>query len=833
MNQIRPFVICLAATLSGILSSVLTGQDVKSQDGEPLPTGAKLRVGTRRFRHDTETTVLSYSPNGKLLACSGPFAHAIRIFDAETGRVRHSIKPELPNASVCGLAFVNDSSLIAKGAQGNVVRIDIESGKTTESFPIPKYKGGALDVGPMALSPDGNFVAAAEGNSFWVLELKTKTIVFQRSTNELVFQLRFSGDGTRLAVASADVMDSKVRIWKIGDEKAEAEYPTGQRQVAFVAMSPDNTTVAIAATKGILIVDRKTGKETRVLQGDDPEDYFCDLAFTHDSRWILAGSGRGQVYVWSAQSGDRVWKLSGELGIFRCLTLRADGKRVAAGDTRNRIWIWDLETGKLLYHDQPEHDQIVQSAFFLSDGQQFFTGSGGLDAHLWATASGTHQLSFPTAAFVAAASPDGNVIATTGPARNGVELWNARSGERIKDITDIGAKGNKAVVFSRDNASLRLAVFEQPRRATVMRLGMAKELQADEIKAEGFYDGYYSACFAISFDERLAALARQKHLVEIWNVEARRKLFEIGLGEDAVAIAFTPDDRFLVSASADHLIRIWELATGKEVHSMEGHERRIGAMAISPEGTLAASGDGFYRGDPAVAPPFKIRLWNLMTGKQVGEFSGHDAGVASLAFAPDGTLLLSGLTDTTAIVWNAAPSLRNLVPDSQTIPKEQHEAVWASLASPNAQDAQLAVRRLLADPVAAIALARRHLKPVEAPDEALVKDLINKLDADDFTTRTAAKDALAQFGAIIEPALQEAAKNFDSAELKRTCRELLGLIDAPLVAVTSDLLAIRAVQVLETMKTPEAVDKLKELSGGARGARLSREAAAAMARLTR
>ncbi|HZL89906.1 MAG TPA: hypothetical protein VFB96_16180, partial [Pirellulaceae bacterium] len=121
MNRIRTS--CVATILSGFLSSVLTGQQLKLEatgdvvslkdsDGEPLPMGAKFRVGTRRFRHDTETTVLSYSPNGKLLACSGPFAHAIRVFDAETGKVHRSIKPDLPNEVVCGSAFVNDDSLI-------------------------------------------------------------------------------------------------------------------------------------------------------------------------------------------------------------------------------------------------------------------------------------------------------------------------------------------------------------------------------------------------------------------------------------------------------------------------------------------------------------------------------------------------------------------------------------------------------------------------------------------------------------------------------------------------------------------------------------------------
>lgn len=842
MNQFRFVVLCIVGIWVVFSASVLTGQEVKSpgiagagpgmdSDGEPLPTGAKLRVGTRRFRHGGEAKFLAYSPSGKLLACWAEDDHTLRIFDAETGKVVRLIKPDLPEAFVCGLAFVNDQSLIAKGAQGSVVKLDIDSGKTTERYPVPKFEAGPWDPGPMAQSADGSLVAAAEGTSFWVLNLKSKAVVFQQSASDLVFSLRFSGDGERLVVASAGPISSKVRIWKIGEEKPETEYPTGQRNHVFVAVSPDNSTVAITAMREILMFDRETAKESRVLQGDDLKDYFCDLAFTNNGQWIVAGSARGQIYVWNAQTGERLWKLSGELGLLRCFSVRADGKRVAAGDTRNRVWIWDLESGNLLHHDQPEHDQIVQSAFFRSDGEKFFTGSGGLDAHLWTTASGKHQVSFPTAAFVAAASPDGKIIATTGSARDGVELWNAVSGERIKDITDTGTKGNKAVVFSQDSASLRLAVFEQPKRATVMRLGVADNSRTDEIKADGSYDGYSSACFAISVDERLAALAKRKNMVEIWNVEAGRKLFDIELNADAAIVAFTPDSRFLVSTSADKLIRVWELATAKEVCSLKGHDRRIGAMALSPSGVLAATGDGTRRGEAPVAAPFTIRLWNLLTGKQVGEFSGHDSGVASLAFSPDGSLLLSGLHDTTAIVWSIPLALRDLTPDLQNIPAEQQVAVWASLASPSAQEAQLAVRRLSGDSATAIALASKHLKPTGEPDAALVKDLIEKLDEDDFKIRTAAKERLAQFGAVVAPILSETAKNSDSAEQKQACRELLGLIDAPLVTVASDLLAMRAIQLLENMKTPEAINKLKEISGGAPSSKLTKEAIAALVRI--
>ncbi|HEY7314713.1 MAG TPA: hypothetical protein VH643_35525 [Gemmataceae bacterium] len=123
----------------------------------------------------------------------------------------------------------------------------------------------------------------------------------------------------------------------------------------------------------------------------------------------------------------------------------------------------------------------------------------------------------------------------------------------------------------------------------------------------------------------------------------------------------TPDSERLVTAGDDMRLKVWDAATGKPIASLAAHAPRtpegylsaLYAVAVSPDGKYAASGDraGF------------VRVWDLSAGKALAEFRAAElytfdalkraraiGGVRGLAFSPDGSrLAVSGIGPVTNV----------------------------------------------------------------------------------------------------------------------------------------------------------------------------------------
>jgi len=160
------------------------------------------------------------------------------------------------------------------------------------------------------------------------------------------------------------------------------------------------------------------------------------------------------------------------------------------------------------------------------------------------------------------------------------------------------------------------------------------------------FHGHTKDVFSVAFsgDNRQIVSAGRDKSIKLWNTLAECKftITEDNHTDWVSSVVFSPSAKvpLIVSAGWDKLVKVWSLTDCKLRTNLVGHTGVVYTVAVSPDGSLCASG-----GKDSTA-----MLWDVNDGKHLYSL---DAGstINALTFSPKNYWLVAA-TDTSIKVWD-------------------------------------------------------------------------------------------------------------------------------------------------------------------------------------
>eukprot|EP00252_Welwitschia_mirabilis_P006021 TRINITY_DN1668_c0_g1_i2.p1 TRINITY_DN1668_c0_g1~~TRINITY_DN1668_c0_g1_i2.p1 ORF type:complete len:320 (-),score=3.04 TRINITY_DN1668_c0_g1_i2:196-1155(-) len=166
--------------------------------------------------------------------------------------------------------------------------------------------------------------------------------------------------------------------------------------------------------------------------------------------------------------------------------------------------------------------------------------------------------------------------------------------------------------------------------------------------------GHFVQDVVLSSDGQFALSGSWDGELRLWdlNTGATTRRF-VGHQKDVLSVAFSMDNRQIVSASRDKTIKLWN-TLGECKYTIQpeadGHSNWISCVRFSPSPSnpiiVSCSWDR------------TVKVWNLANCKLRNTLLGHNGYVNTVAVSPDGSLCASGGKDGITMLWDLAEGKR-------------------------------------------------------------------------------------------------------------------------------------------------------------------------------
>jgi serine/threonine protein kinase/WD40 repeat protein len=350
----------------------------------------RIDLSLRSFESGArEPRAVAALPEGRAAVLDGD--GFLVLLDLESGAELERL--ELPAAPRAMVVQPSGARAVVSLATGGLCALELAppSGSMTLADP-PGQAERQLVFGPLALGPDGNFLAAGvvrsapagqqEAVVLYDLVRGTPLDLSVGGRNgRQVTALDWSPSGAWLAVGFDD------GSVELRDAFRPTSAPTHRLRlheggITALQFGADSLRLAVAsADESGCLVDTGSGAVLHVLRGH--REALTGIHFGDEDRLLVTSSADRGLAVWSADNGELLGRLRGHANAVRSLDFAAEGQRVLSlGDDRT-LRLWDPHAGEATSAVTVRNLRPRQAWLsFSSDGQRLLLPSH-FAADLW------------------------------------------------------------------------------------------------------------------------------------------------------------------------------------------------------------------------------------------------------------------------------------------------------------------------------------------------------------------------------------------------------------------------------------------------------------------
>ncbi|KAI8627702.1 periodic tryptophan protein 2 [Xylariaceae sp. FL1651] len=446
------------------------------------------------------------------------------------------------------------------------------------------------NISRIGLTPRGNLLLSVDDEGHAILtNVQRRISIYHFSFRSPVTALAFSPSGRHFVVG----LGRKTEVWQVpstpdSNAEGELEFAPFVRHHTHMGHFDDVRHIEWSNDSRFFLTASKD--MTARIWSLNPEDGFTPT--------VLSGHKQTVVGAWFSKDQETIYTVSKDGAVF-------DWQYTRHPDAPPRDEDEEMEDA----HDDGMRWRIVQRHYFMQNNAHVRCASFHAESNLLVTG-------FSNGIFGLYEMPDFNPIHTLSISQNEI------------DFVTINNSG-EWLAFGASKLG-QLLVWEWQSESYIL-------------KQQGHFDSMNSLVY--SPDGKRIITTADDGKIKVWDVDSGFCIVTFTEHTSGVtACEFAKKGNVLFTSSLDGSVRAWDLIRYRNFRTFTAPTRlSFSCMAVDQSGEVVAAGS---------LDSFDIHIWSVQTGQLLDQLAGHEGPVSSLAFAPNGGLLVSGSWDRTARLWS-------------------------------------------------------------------------------------------------------------------------------------------------------------------------------------